>query len=765
MESMNNQSPRKNCSNSSKIVKHRPRKEAHERSSEDNKKDVMPDILINDTILAKGIDEFSRQTKSTNHGENSQEMVNVIKGSDAKFQSLDRRLSEFNVSQLSAQTPPKVTMEELGQKTIQVEELKQTKCRLEKKNEELRFEVTRLESEILVERKKLTDIGAEFNRLKLLNNSSKHDINKYKDRNSHINDKILPKSEMDQEQEQIMAQTSSRLLEYETKVMKLESENKRLLTEVQKERAHFMKLNEDSHRAQQEQQLQNEKREKHTEEIQQSLFLTQRELHNERSRSNENMIEFRRVMERIENMMEEKEIFEKEISKLKNEIVSKNKEHYDAVGLAEEEKKLLENNLQHAENQLKSVSGEKNNALIRLATSGQRENELFNSLRQSDLVRKELHARVMVLLGNIRVFVRVRPPLSDELEGINCPSGDQLFKFSSGSGNLNGKKSSKYGCDDPTKNIIEIKEPCKDRGGLNERRKKWTFGFDNVFDPSHSQEDVWEAIEPLIQCAIDGFNVTVFAYGQTGSGKTFTMMGDQESPVHEGIIFRSIRKLFDAKARIEELSQGEQTITMTVELLEVYNEEVRDLLSPKEVKTLKISGNRAVGSIKMPVDSKVDVLNTLKRAHQRRKVKSTLSNATSSRSHFLFTIEYTIASKNGTKQVGKLNICDLAGSERLSKSGTHIVGGSLLKETKHINLSLSFLSNVIARLQAGDKNVPFRDSKLTTLLRDSLVGNSKTLCIVCCNPLHAHLHETLCSLRFAAKINKVDLKSVQNFSA
>ena len=243
------------------------------------------------------------------------------------------------------------------------------------------------------------------------------------------------------------------------------------------------------------------------------------------------------------------------------------------------------------------------------------------------------------------------------------------------------------------------------------------------------------------------------------------MLGDNESQVNEGLIFRSIRKLFDAKARIEDLSRGNKTITMTVEILEIYNEQVRDLLSPKAVETLKISGNKAVGSVKQPIDDETDVLKTLKRAQQRRTVKATVSNSVSSRSHFLFTIEYTISSKDGTKQVGKLNICDLAGSERLSKSGAHITGGSLLKETKHINLSLSSLSNVIERLQAGDKNVPFRDSKLTTLLRDSLIGDSKTLCIICCNPLQAHIHETLCSLRFAAKINKVDLKSVQNFSA
>jgi kinesin family protein C1 len=107
----------------------------------------------------------------------------------------------------------------------------------------------------------------------------------------------------------------------------------------------------------------------------------------------------------------------------------------------------------------------------------------------------------------------------------------------------------------------------------------------------------------------------------------------------------------------------------------------------------------------------------------------------------------------------------LAGSERLGKSNANAsVGGALLKETKHINSSLSALSNVIEKLQAGDSNVPFRESKLTFLLQNSLGGNSKTLAIFCCSPLQSHFHESLCSLRFAEKVNKVDLKAVANFS-
>ena len=202
---------------------------------------------------------------------------------------------------------------------------------------------------------------------------------------------------------------------------------------------------------------------------------------------------------------------------MKHDIVTKNKENNAAVRLIEGQKARIENRLKETETRLKLVTEEKNNALLRLGTSDQREEELFDRLRESDRVRKELHARVMVLIGNIRVFVRVRPPLPSELETSNGKNEDEMFKFSSGTGTVDEKMSSKYGCDDPTKNILVVKEPAKDSGGLSQRRKKWSFGFDNVFDPSHSQEDVWEATEPLVQCAIDGFNVTLFAYGQTVS--------------------------------------------------------------------------------------------------------------------------------------------------------------------------------------------------------------------------------------------------------
>lgn len=409
---------------------------------------------------------------------------------------------------------------------------------------------------------------------------------------------------------------------------------------------------------------------------------------------------------------------------------------------------------------------------------------LFQRLRCSDRVRRDLHNRAMQLSGNIRVYVRIRPVLASDLEAseksVKPPAmagqkrkldydeeENSLFSFP---GELAGlerrvaKTSNETGTDDPTKNILELREPYKDRGGLSERKKKWIFCFDRIFDPSHGQEDIWEATEPLVQSTIDGFNVTVLAYGQTGSGKTHTMLGEEGN---KGIVARAVSKLFDAKSDIEDLSRGEKTVEVALELLEIYNEQVRDLLVPNSGAdglelSLKVNANEAVGSLVLPVGTKEEVHEILHKAQQRRCVKATSSNPISSRSHMIFTIHFKVISKSGATRIGKLHVCDLAGSERLGKS--NVFESSLLRETKHINTSLSVLSNVIEKLQAGDTNVPYRESNLTYLLQNSLGGNSKTLAVVCCNPLQRHFHEALCSLRFAAKVNKVDLKAVANFS-
>ena len=227
-----------------------------------------------------------------------------------------------------------------------------------------------------------------------------------------------------------------------------------------------------------------------------------------------------------------------------------------------------------------------------------------------------------------------------------------------------------------------------------------------------------------------------------------------------GLIPRAVGKLFAAKREIEQ-GRGGASVNITVELLEIYNEEVRDLLDDNagpdgQLIKLKLNSNEAVGNVKVNARDEREVEGILQLAQERRCVKATKSNAESSRSHLLFTIHFDALSSDGNGRSGCLHIVDLAGSERLDKSGSH--HGALLKEAKHINTSLSALALVVEKLQASEQHIPFRDSKLTYLLRNSLGGDSKTLAIVCCSPHQSHFNESLNSIRFAAKASKVELK-------
>ena len=244
------------------------------------------------------------------------------------------------------------------------------------------------------------------------------------------------------------------------------------------------------------------------------------------------------------------------------------------------------------------------------------------------------------------------------------------------------------------------------------------------------------------------------------------MIGDANN---RGLIPRAVEKLFAAKQEIEQ-SRGQVSVDIRVELLEIYNEEVRDLLDNNagpdgQLIKLKLLENDAVGNVKVNANNVQEVEGILQLAQERRCTKATKSNAESSRSHLLFTIYFDVSSKaspgsgpaaNISSRSGCLHIVDLAGSERLDKSGSY---GQLATEAKHINTSLSALALVIEKLQAkNEQHVPYRDSKLTYLLRNSLGGDSKTLAIVCCNPAKEHFNESLNSIRFAAKASKVELK-------
>ncbi|XP_036267335.1 chromosome-associated kinesin KIF4A isoform X2 [Pipistrellus kuhlii] len=297
-----------------------------------------------------------------------------------------------------------------------------------------------------------------------------------------------------------------------------------------------------------------------------------------------------------------------------------------------------------------------------------------------------------------------------------------------------------------------------------------SFTYDFVFDPSAEQEEVFNtAVAPLIKDIFKGYNATILAYGQTGSGKTYSMGSayttDQENEPTVGVIPRVIRLLFK---EIDKKSDFE--FTLKVSYLEIYNEEILDLLCSSREKASQINiredpkeGIKIVGLTEKNVLVAQDTVSCLEQGNNCRTVASTAMNSQSSRSHAIFTIciEQRKKSDKSSSFRSKLHLVDLAGSERQKKTKAE---GDRLKEGININRGLLCLGNVISALGDDKKSgfVPYRDSKLTRLLQDSLGGNSHTLMIACVSPADSNLEETLNTLRYADRARKIKNKPIVN---
>jgi kinesin family protein C1 len=299
--------------------------------------------------------------------------------------------------------------------------------------------------------------------------------------------------------------------------------------------------------------------------------------------------------------------------------------------------------------------------------------------------------------------------------------------------------------------------------------KKFNFGFDKVFQPQSSQSAVFDEISQLVQSALDGYNTCIFAYGQTGSGKTYTMEGpgissEIDFPIVDskckGMIPRAVEQIWISA---EALKDKGWTYEMEAMYIEIYNESIKDLLAKKQVSEdtkydIKhdAKGNTTItNATTIKVRSPTQVYELLSRASHNRSVGRTDMNERSSRSHSVFQLKLVGTNSITTESIsGLLNLIDLAGSERLNQSGAT---GQRLKETQHINKSLTHLGDVIAALANKESHIPYRNSKLTYLLQNSLGGNSKTLMFVNISPRVSDLNETISSLRFATKVNACEI--------
>ncbi|KAI3445386.1 hypothetical protein Pfo_002051 [Paulownia fortunei] len=340
---------------------------------------------------------------------------------------------------------------------------------------------------------------------------------------------------------------------------------------------------------------------------------------------------------------------------------------------------------------------------------------------------RKLYNQVQDLKGNIRVYCRVRPFLPGQPTGLSIVEG----------------------IDERTLTILT---PAKYGKG------KKAFTFNKVFGPSASQEEVFSDTQPLIRSVLDGYNVCIFAYGQTGSGKTYTMTGPKELTKESlGVNYRALSDLF----LISEQRKDSIAYDVSVQMIEIYNEQVRDLLVTDGLnKRLEIRNNSQNG-VNVPnanlvhVTSTSDVINLMNLGHKNRAVGSTALNDRSSRSHSCLTVHVQGRDlTSGSILRGCMHLVDLAGSERADKSEAV---GDRLKEAQHINRSLSALGDVISSLAQKNSHVPYRNSKLTQLLQDSLGGQAKTLMFVHISPEPDALGETISTLKFAERVSTVEL--------
>lgn len=379
---------------------------------------------------------------------------------------------------------------------------------------------------------------------------------------------------------------------------------------------------------------------------------------------------------------------------------------------------------------------------------------LADRLEESERLRRGLLNTVHELRGNVRVMARVRPRLHHDGDDscLNCLRDGQS---------------------------VELTGTSRGAGQ--------TFSLDAVFGPEVGQDAVYREVAELVQSAIDGYKVCILSYGQTGSGKTHTMTGGDGAS--RGLVPRAVEALL---SRMEALSRDGSEATLSLSILEIYNEALHDLLvgrsGAEDRVKVALLGDKVIisGLSSRALDtSSLDegmrqFREFLDAASAARSVANTLMNDASSRSHMIFMLDLRIRHANsGDTFLGGLRFVDLAGSERLDRTGT-ASDANRLRETVNINKSLSCLGDVFSAIGSKQSHgtlfcstyvlrylqilVPFRNSKLTTVLQDCLSGSGKALLIVSLNPATSSAAESLCSLRFASQLNRVELgKAAKHF--
>lgn len=307
---------------------------------------------------------------------------------------------------------------------------------------------------------------------------------------------------------------------------------------------------------------------------------------------------------------------------------------------------------------------------------------------------------------------------------------------------------------------------------MNNSKEAFNFSFNHVFETSTKQEQIFnEVAKEVVDSAIDGYNGTIFAYGQTGSGKTYTITGGAEHYEDRGIIPRTLAYIFSETSR-----KKDSFFEISVSYLEIYNNDGFDLLNenhttknlhdlPKVIPRENANEEIVLSGLSVhKAQNEEDALNLLFIGDTNRVVSETPKNDASTRSHCIFIIQIE-AKQAGSdiKTVSRLHLVDLSGSERVGKTG---IDGLLFKEATQINLSLHYLENVIVclnkRSQGENIHVPYRNSLLTLVLRDSVGGNCKTRMIANISAEGVDIDESISTCRFASRVALISNTVVRN---
>ncbi|EGR34434.1 kinesin motor domain protein, partial [Ichthyophthirius multifiliis] len=324
--------------------------------------------------------------------------------------------------------------------------------------------------------------------------------------------------------------------------------------------------------------------------------------------------------------------------------------------------------------------------------------------------------------SNVRTFIRVRPLNKMEIEFNQNGCGNENLRF-------------------PDLKSVQVMP------------EKTIFTLDKVYPPASQQSEIYEDVgREMVNDVLLGYNGTIFAYGATGSGKTHTMFGNVNDQQQKGIIPRVSNQIFQYVNQSTDIE-----FSITCSMLEIYKEQLFDLLNTNK-QNLKIKENAKEGGLyvqgltNITVESEQDILDAINLGYSSKQTRETRMNEYSSRSHTIFTINVNQKCPNGQLKTGKMNLVDLAGCEKIAKTQAW---GEMLEEAKKINLSLSCLGNVIHALTSGADHIPYRDSKLTRILQESLGGNFKTSLIAAISPHSSQHEEQISTLKFATRAKTI----------